>query len=318
MTATQIQTPGLTATGVAAPSLYQRAARHFDDLVHRVDPQQWSADTVCAGWTVRDLVNHVAAENLWLDALLSGSTIKAVGDRLSGDVLGPDPVAGWERALRLGGAAASGDAAADRTVQLAAGPASGAEYLLEVGADHVIHGWDLAVAIGADDTLDPDMVTEVGGWFLTRESAYRAAGAVGPRPAVEHDGDPQTRLLAMFGRTRPIDPLAVVCRFGGAFEAGDVPAVMSLMTADCLFESTAPPDGVSYRGQAQVARAWEEFFAHSDGATFVTESVFGSGDRVVVQWRYDWSGDNPGHVRGVDLFTVRDGYIAEKRSYVKG
>ena len=38
-------------------------------------------------------------------------------------------------------------------------------------------------------------------------------------------------------------------------------------------------------------------------------------DRVVQTWRYDW-GD--GHVRGVDLFVVRDGLVAEKRSYVKG
>ena len=318
MTAAQVAGPELTGPAMAAQALYYRAVRHFDDLVHQIDPQDWSVDTVCAGWTVRDLVNHVAAENLWLEALLSGSTIGDVGDRLSGDILGPEPVAGWERAQRQGGAAASGDGVPSRIVQLGAGPATGAEYLLEVGADHVIHGWDLAVAIGVDDTLDVDMVRHVGGWFLTRESAYRAAGAVGPRPQVEHDGDPQTRLLAMFGRTRPIDPLAVVRRFGEAFDAGDVPAVMSLMTADCLFESTSPPDGVIHRGQSAVARAWEDFFAHSAGATFVTESAFASGNRVVAQWRYDWSGDNPGHVRGVDLFTIRDGLVAEKRSYVKG
>lgn len=43
-----------------------------------------------------------------------------------------------------------------------------------------------------------------------------------------------------------------------------------------------------------------------------------SGDRAVVQWRFDWGGDHPGHVRGVDLFRVRDGLVAEKASYVKG
>ncbi len=36
---------------------------------------------------------------------------------------------------------------------------------------------------------------------------------------------------------------------------------------------------------------------------------------MVARWRYDY-GD--GHVRGVDLFTVRDGRVAEKLSYVKG
>ena len=46
-----------------------------------------------------------------------------------------------------------------------------------------------------------------------------------------------------------------------------------------------------------------------------TEEVVVADGRVVVRWRYDFGG---GHVRGVDLFTVRDGLVAEKLSYVKG
>ena len=55
-------------------------------------------------------------------------------------------------------------------------------------------------------------------------------------------------------------------------------------------------------------------------ARFTTEDEFAAGDRAVVLWRYDWVSDDgsPGHVRGVDVFRVRDGKIAEKRSYVKG
>jgi hypothetical protein len=34
-----------------------------------------------------------------------------------------------------------------------------------------------------------------------------------------------------------------------------------------------------------------------------------------VRWRFDWGS---GHVRGIDLFKVRDGKVAEKLSYVKG
>ena len=33
------------------------------------------------------------------------------------------------------------------------------------------------------------------------------------------------------------------------------------------------------------------------------------------EWCYSWNG---GHVRGLDLFRVRDGKVAEKLSYVKG
>ena len=38
-------------------------------------------------------------------------------------------------------------------------------------------------------------------------------------------------------------------------------------------------------------------------------------DRVVQRWRYSWA---DGHVRGVDVFRIRDGKVAEKLSYVKG
>ena len=48
---------------------------------------------------------------------------------------------------------------------------------------------------------------------------------------------------------------------------------------------------------------------------FEAEETFFAGDRVVQRWRYSWDG---GHVRGVDLFKVRDGKVAEKLSYVKG
>jgi hypothetical protein len=48
---------------------------------------------------------------------------------------------------------------------------------------------------------------------------------------------------------------------------------------------------------------------------FTAEDSAVSGSRVVQRWRYDWSG---GHVRGVDLFTVRDGKVTEKLAYVKG
>jgi len=53
---------------------------------------------------------------------------------------------------------------------------------------------------------------------------------------------------------------------------------------------------------------------------FTTEEIFAAKDRCVVRWRYDWTGKegSPGHIRGVDLFRVRDGKVAGKFAYVKG
>lgn len=116
----------------------------------------------------------------------------------------------------------------------------------------------------------------------------------------------------------------IVELFNEAFNRHDVDAVMALMTGDVIFENTGPaPDGSRYVGQGEVRRFWEQFFADSPDAIFEVEDQFIAGDRCAVAWRYTWrtddeSGEGPGHVRGVDLFRVRDGKVAEKLSYVKG
>jgi ketosteroid isomerase-like protein len=113
---------------------------------------------------------------------------------------------------------------------------------------------------------------------------------------------------------------AAVMRFNDAFNRHDVDVVMSLMTNDCVFDSTRPPpDGERLVGQDRVRAFWEAFFQRSPQARFETEELFAAGDRCVVRWTYHWVRDGkPGHVRGIDLIRVRQGRVAEKLSYVKG
>lgn len=109
--------------------------------------------------------------------------------------------------------------------------------------------------------------------------------------------------------------ISAVQRFNDAFGRGDVDGIMAQMTSDCAFETTEPPDGVRHEGAPAVRAAWETFFASAPEARFETEEIFGTADRAVVRWTYRWDG---GHVRGVDVFRVRDGKVSEKLSYVKG
>jgi ketosteroid isomerase-like protein len=112
------------------------------------------------------------------------------------------------------------------------------------------------------------------------------------------------------------ETLAAVARFSEAFDRHDVDGVMAAMSADCVFESTGPaPDGDRYAGAAAVREFWEHFFRNTPTATFVAEEQFAAGDRCVVRWRYEWGS---GHVRGIDVFRVRDGVVTEKVCYVKG
>ena len=109
---------------------------------------------------------------------------------------------------------------------------------------------------------------------------------------------------------------AEIERFNEAFNRYDVDAVMAMMTEDIVFENTSPPpDGKRCEGQEAVRAFWERLFAGSPQAHFEAEDMFAAGDRCVVRWRYSWG---TAHVRGVDLFRVRDGKVAEKLSYVKG
>ena len=112
-----------------------------------------------------------------------------------------------------------------------------------------------------------------------------------------------------------MEAIQVVERFGAAWGAHDLEATLALVTDDCVFDATGPaPDGIRHVGRAAIRKAWEAIF--SDAASrFEPEETFAAGDRVVQLWRYDWDG---GHVRGVDVFRVRDGKVAEKLSYVKG
>jgi prolyl oligopeptidase len=117
------------------------------------------------------------------------------------------------------------------------------------------------------------------------------------------------------------DPVSLVRRFNDALNARDIDAMMQLMTDDCVFENTSPaPDGARFEGQVEVRAFWEEFFRNSSAAAIDIEDIFAHGDRCVMRWTYRWvdrSGQD-GHIRGVDVYRIKNDRISEKLSYVKG
>lgn len=179
--------------------LHRRTVEGWQARVDRVEPSQWNLPTPCADWDVRALVNHVVGEELWTVPLVDGATIEEVGDRFDGDVLGDDP-----RATGRAAASSAADSVDRRlpdggTVHLSFGATPIEEYVHQLSADHLVHSWDLAVATGQDPSLAPDLVSEVSAWFVEREQMYRDAGVVGP--ATPAGDDPQSALLAAFGRS---------------------------------------------------------------------------------------------------------------------
>jgi uncharacterized protein (TIGR03086 family) len=179
---------------------YRRSLAEFTDRVPLVRPDQWTESTPCSDWNVRELVNHVVNEDRWTVPLVAGATIADVGDRFDGDLLGDDPVGNAIDAAKQADAAFGEPGAVDRTVQLSFGETPAEEYLMQLLADHLVHAWDLAAAIGADRRLDPDTVRVCAGWFAQREEIYRGGGAIGPRVDVPADANEQDRLIGAFGR----------------------------------------------------------------------------------------------------------------------
>lgn len=112
----------------------------------------------------------------------------------------------------------------------------------------------------------------------------------------------------------------VIDRFNEAFNQHDADALAPLLTDDTVFEDTSPaPDGRRIQGKAAVLAFWRTWFARNRDAVFEAEDVIVSGDRAVVCWVYRKMRDGqPWHLRGVDVFTVRDGKVAAKLAYVKG
>ena len=303
----------LHATVVAR---HRAAISEFDRIIGQVAPGQWGLPTPCSEWDVRDLVNHVVGEALWTPPILAGRTIAEVGDAFDGDLLGENPWDVWTRAAAEAADSADADGVATDIVHLSFGDIPALEYLRQLTADYLVHAWDLATAIGVEADLAPELVASTATWFVDQAAAYRGAGAVAAEVPAASDADPQDRLVAMFGRD-PVQArtIAAVERFDAAFGRRDVDGVMAAMTEDCVFESTAPPDGERYEGQTAVRALWTEFFSAPGELAFETEERIVAGDRLVSRWIYRWA---DGHVRGVDVFRVEGTLVAEKASYVKG
>lgn len=179
--------------------LFDRAVGQFGRRLDGIG-DRWHAPTPDTDWDVRALVNHVLGENLWAPPLLEGKTIAEVGDRFDGDQLGDDPAAAWAEAAAASVASVSQDGVLERTVHVSFGDISAREYVSQLVSDHLIHGWDLARALGDDAPLDPELVDFVYDFLGPQVDAWRGAGVFAARVDVPSGADRQSELLAATGR----------------------------------------------------------------------------------------------------------------------
>jgi steroid delta-isomerase-like uncharacterized protein len=109
--------------------------------------------------------------------------------------------------------------------------------------------------------------------------------------------------------------------FADAWNRHDVDALMSFMTEDCVFESSAGADacGTRYVGRQAVRTGYAEVWGIFPDAHWGNARHFVDADRGVSEWTFTGTRADGTRVEvhGCDLFTFRDGKIFLKNSYRK-
>jgi uncharacterized protein (TIGR03086 family) len=181
---------------------HRSALRQFDNRVYEIGPRQWHDPTPDTEWDVTALVRHLVYEQLWVPPLMAGKTIAEVGDAFEGDILGEDPVAAWASAAAAVREAVSRPGALDRKVHLSFGEVAATEYLWQLTVDLVVHAWDLARAIRAEENMPNDLVSAALDHARDLAADWQGSELFAPPIPVPGCTDDLTELLALLGRQR--------------------------------------------------------------------------------------------------------------------
>jgi steroid delta-isomerase-like uncharacterized protein len=109
--------------------------------------------------------------------------------------------------------------------------------------------------------------------------------------------------------------------FADAWNRHDVESLMSFMTDDCVFESSAGEDtcGTRFEGAEAVRKGYSKSWEDFPDAQWNNARHFVSGNRGVSEWVFTGTkaDGKRAEVAGCDIFTFRDGKIVVKNSYRK-
>ncbi len=165
----------------------------FDARVQAAPADSWSNAAPCDGWTATDVVDHICRNLNGMAATLTG------GDAAEFDAA--DPVASWNGARdRMLAAATSGDLSTKVPGPMGPMPA---EQMIGrfMCMDLLVHTWDLARAVGGDETLPADVVAASYSGLKPMDAMIRQPGIFGPKIESAPSDDLQTEFLKFLGRT---------------------------------------------------------------------------------------------------------------------
>jgi uncharacterized protein (TIGR03086 family) len=172
--------------------LWRQVADGFDTRLRAVGAGDWGKATCCEEWDVAQLVDHaIGAQRMVPKALGATGDIDATGDHL---------VAVWQTVRAAAAAALSAPGALEETVKLPFGEMRARDGFAFPLNDLLVHTWDLARAIGADDRLSPEACVLSLQNLEPIDELLRGPGTFGPKLEPAPGADVQDRLLAFLGR----------------------------------------------------------------------------------------------------------------------
>lgn len=181
-----------------------QANRELETRLRQIGDDQWDLPTPCTEWNVRELTNHLLLGTRMSVQLLAGGTQQDVVAGLGDDLMNgnPDPVGdvvGMAAEMHGGFAAPGG---LDGTVDHPMGEIPRSMFVGFRVMDNATHAWDLARAIGADETLDADLVSWMWDDIQPMAGGLGALGIFGESASgdVPDDAPLQIRYLDLVGR----------------------------------------------------------------------------------------------------------------------
>ena len=173
---------------------YRTVSSGFAAALEEVTPDGWQLQSPCELWTARDLVAHLVEGHR--------GVIAGVQKRQP-EPLGPDEDAraAWEEAARtIDEIAGDPDLLAEEidgpTGKMPAGQIIG-QF---VAMDLLVHTWDLARTVGADEGLDQPSVARAYEALKPMDAMIRQPYVFGPKLAPPPGADLQTEFLYFLGR----------------------------------------------------------------------------------------------------------------------
>ena len=107
----------------------------------------------------------------------------------------------------------------------------------------------------------------------------------------------------------------VIDRFVAAWLRGDLAAVLDFLTDDIVYTNAGTQgQATTYRGRDEVAAAFANQVG--DDPDLTLGPVLACGDRAFSEWTYKPAADGT-VLRGVDVYTLREGRIAAKDVFGK-